>query len=383
MNDFLIFGIFFGGFLALGASAGQLVTENKDPRKYLLSALMFCTGVWQIYLGTLYYGVLEGRGAFFKMSHLPLAFCVGPFLYLFLREIVDPKLRFEKKSWIHLIPALIILLFLIPLQFEDLPTKIQLESFSHDLFQDIKSFPKLIHKDGGLNLYLYAVAWLIPFPKISLMTYSGMLIYSILKFWNRKDSIWLRMRLPVMICLFLILIASFNAWIDHFLAGETYLKLAGFVASACVFVLYLLDRRYFEPLRIRNKTREYKHSRIKSLDKRSLRDAILILMDTEKLFLTEDLSLQMLSHELSENGFEINPSQLSEFINGEFDKNYNQFLNEYRIEEACIMLLAEPKRSILSIALAAGFNSKSTFNRVFKQIRKITPLEHRETNQRT
>nr|WP_232380799.1 helix-turn-helix domain-containing protein [Leptospira ainlahdjerensis] len=88
----------------------------------------------------------------------------------------------------------------------------------------------------------------------------------------------------------------------------------------------------------------------------------------------------MLSKELNENGFEITPSQLSEFINGEFGKNYNQFLNEYRIEEACIMLVSEPERSILSIALAAGFNSKSTFNRVFKQIQKITPLEHREKN---
>nr|WP_207763258.1 helix-turn-helix domain-containing protein [Leptospira ellisii] len=189
----------------------------------------------------------------------------------------------------------------------------------------------------------------------------------------------MKMRLPILAALLSVTLASFTALIDHFVEGETYLRFGGFVGSLCVFFIYLLDRRFFEPLRIRNKTREYRQSRIKRLDKNSLRSAVLSLMDAEKLFLTEDLSLQMLSNELSDNGFEINPSQLSEFINSEFGKNYNQFLNEYRIREACEMLISEPERSVLSIALAAGFNSKSTFNRVFKTLLKITPLEYRES----
>ncbi|MBM9500934.1 helix-turn-helix transcriptional regulator [Leptospira sp. 201903071] len=377
MNDFLITGIFFGGFLALTAAAGQLVTEGKDRRKYLLSSLMFCIGVWQIYLGFLYYGILEGPTAFFRMSHIPVAFCTGPLLYLFLKDIVDPDFQITKNLFLHFIPALLVFIYMVPLYFIDPQTKIEIESFSHNLLQSSHS---QLTTNAVLRFYFYSIAWIASFPKISMLFYSGSLLYFILKFWSRKDSIWLRMRIALLLSIVLISIASFSAWSDHFLEGENFLRMGGFVASVCVFVIYLLDRRYFEPLRIRNKTREYKNSRIKGLNKDSLREMILTLMDSEKVFLTEDLSLQMLSKELNENGFEINSSQLSEFINGEFGKNYNQFLNEYRIEEACVMLQSEPERSILSIALAAGFNSKSTFNRVFKQIRKITPLEHREKN---
>nr|PJZ91233.1 hypothetical protein CH379_19815 [Leptospira ellisii] len=251
--------------------------------------------------------------------------------------------------------------------------------FSHNLLQSPDSYSFLVSGEWYTRLYFYAAAWLVPLPKASMIIYCVILLYYILKYWNRNDSIWMKMRLPILAALLSVTLASFTALIDHFVEGETYLRFGGFVGSLCVFFIYLLDRRFFEPLRIRNKTREYRQSRIKRLDKNSLRSAVLSLMDAEKLFLTEDLSLQMLSNELSDNGFEINPSQLSEFINSEFGKNYNQFLNEYRIREACEMLISEPERSVLSIALAAGFNSKSTFNRVFKTLLKITPLEYRES----
>ena len=58
-------------------------------------------------------------------------------------------------------------------------------------------------------------------------------------------------------------------------------------------------------------------------------------------------------------------------------RNFNQFLNAYRIAEATHRLVAEPKLPILSIALDVGFQSLSSFNKAFKDKHEKTPTEFR------
>ncbi len=58
-------------------------------------------------------------------------------------------------------------------------------------------------------------------------------------------------------------------------------------------------------------------------------------------------------------------------------QNFNQFLNEYRIEEASQRLINEPALPIISIALDIGFKSLSSFNKAFKDKHQQTPSEYR------
>jgi AraC-like DNA-binding protein len=72
--------------------------------------------------------------------------------------------------------------------------------------------------------------------------------------------------------------------------------------------------------------------------------------------------------------------QVSKALNARLKMNFYRFINEYRVEEAKRALLDEgkPEKSILAIAMASGFNSKSTFNEVFKKSTGLTPSQFRD-----
>jgi AraC-like DNA-binding protein len=70
--------------------------------------------------------------------------------------------------------------------------------------------------------------------------------------------------------------------------------------------------------------------------------------------------------------------QVSEVINNGFNKNFNDFVNSYRVN-AFKSMLEENKHeqlSLLGLAHECGFNSKATFNRVFKKLTHYSPSEY-------
>lgn len=96
------------------------------------------------------------------------------------------------------------------------------------------------------------------------------------------------------------------------------------------------------------------------------------LMEEDRIYIQPDLNLQDLAQQLK-----VNAGLLSATINQVFGKNFNEYINTYRIEEF-VRLYSEDvdKRfTLLSIALDSGFNSKATFNRAFKKIKGVTPKE--------
>ncbi len=102
------------------------------------------------------------------------------------------------------------------------------------------------------------------------------------------------------------------------------------------------------------------------------RETISNHMDEHKPYLEPQLNLRSLSQQLKTN-----PSVLSSAINQNFNKNFNDFVNEYRIDEF-IKNSKNPDYAhytMLALALEAGFNSKSTFNRAFRKIKGTTPKE--------
>jgi AraC-like DNA-binding protein len=103
------------------------------------------------------------------------------------------------------------------------------------------------------------------------------------------------------------------------------------------------------------------------------------LMEIEKVYRDENISLQSLSGKLS-----ITPHQLSRILNEKLNKNFPDFINTYRVEEAK-KILADPKRAdlkILTIAFDVGFNTKVAFNTAFKKHTKMTPSEFRKNGRK-
>jgi AraC-like DNA-binding protein len=98
-------------------------------------------------------------------------------------------------------------------------------------------------------------------------------------------------------------------------------------------------------------------------------------MEPDKVYSDGNLTLQKLAAKLS-----IPAQHLSQVVNEQLNQNILDFINTHRVEEAKRRLL-DPSRkhmSILAIAEEVGFNSKSSFNAVFKKHANITPSEFRK-----
>ena len=96
-------------------------------------------------------------------------------------------------------------------------------------------------------------------------------------------------------------------------------------------------------------------------------------METEKLFLENDLNLTKLAMKL-----ETTTNEVSFVINELYNQNFNFYINKYRIEEAKKLLISKEyvNLNILGIAYQSGFNSKTTFNTTFKKIAGISPSNY-------
>ena len=93
-----------------------------------------------------------------------------------------------------------------------------------------------------------------------------------------------------------------------------------------------------------------------------------------KLYLQPRFSLRDLATETG-----IQEKTLSWAINQGARKNFSDYINQLRIEEACQRLATKGDGNLLEMAFAAGFNSKSTFNAAFKKQTGLTPRQFRDT----
>ncbi len=101
---------------------------------------------------------------------------------------------------------------------------------------------------------------------------------------------------------------------------------------------------------------------------------LLALMTEKKRYQDPDINMSALSKEIG-----LSKGYLSQIINTKEGKNFFDFINAYRVEEVK-QKMADPNfdhYNILSLALDAGFKSKSTFNAVFKKMTGMTPSQYR------
>ncbi|WP_417861521.1 helix-turn-helix domain-containing protein [Winogradskyella sediminis] len=101
-----------------------------------------------------------------------------------------------------------------------------------------------------------------------------------------------------------------------------------------------------------------------------------LLMTEEKPYLDFELTLQKLAIQV-----DIPERELSLLINHHLNKHFFDFINEYRINDAKILLKDPTKKelTVLEILYEVGFNSKSSFYTAFKKATNQTPTEYRKS----
>lgn len=115
----------------------------------------------------------------------------------------------------------------------------------------------------------------------------------------------------------------------------------------------------------------YVRSRLSGMDV----DAVLLrlneIMEGEKVFLEENLTLAALAARL-----EMSTHEFSELLNSRLRLSFPQLLLHYRVAEAERLMKAHPEKTLLEIAFESGFNSKTSFNVGFKKLRGVAPSKY-------
>ncbi|GAA6151525.1 helix-turn-helix domain-containing protein [Pseudoteredinibacter isoporae] len=134
--------------------------------------------------------------------------------------------------------------------------------------------------------------------------------------------------------------------------------------------------RLLEPESAENTTPSQEET--KTCDFHENSEQLMAYMDSEKPFLKPSLTLEQLAKQMNWP-----QRNLSNTINRALDKNFFEFINEFRVNEATRQLRDGEisDKSITDIMLDSGFNSKATFNSYFKKITGTTPSQYRKQGQ--
>jgi AraC-like DNA-binding protein len=121
--------------------------------------------------------------------------------------------------------------------------------------------------------------------------------------------------------------------------------------------------------------KKYEKSTLSTEDSERISSRLNEMMSKEKLYLSSELSLPDLAQKLA-----VSTHHLSQMLNERIGKNFFEYINWLRVEEAKKLLKDENLNhlSIAGIAQEAGFYSLSAFNTIFKKSTGYTPSSYRK-----
>jgi AraC-like DNA-binding protein len=274
-----------------------------------------------------------------------------------------------------LIPALIYLLFIVFLfHIKSFEEKISLVQSGH-IFPGEMSF--VFNQVMNLQILIYMSASII-----ILRAYKRSLKNSFSEIEKIKLS-WLRLVLWAFLFMwFLDLTHLFLMKIDFISkALSNWMSLVSLLINFtfAILIMYrgLKQPQYFEIIQSSKEKIKYESSGLSKEKNDEYLARLLDFMRNEKPYLIPTLTLNNLAASLR-----IQPKALSQIINQNLNKNFYDFINDYRINEAKTILSDNSKTemTVLEILYECGFNSKSVFNTAFKKYTGQTPSEFRLKN---
>lgn len=322
--------------------------------QYTSTILFLILGILQIHIYAELTGDIQYYPYFFGI-HIPCLFLIGPLSYIYFEEMSGGE--FYKIRILHFLPSIVSLFYIFVFR----PTDFLLTSYDLLTHNHNSNFPNGIHCLLGvavLSIFVYTLSifirvfrWKLSskeklessfFPFICLLGYS---LFVVLQF---VISQLFFMQLFVVACLSLTLLLI-------------------------MMLLLKLDHKELIPnFKSEVRSARYKESRLRGLNINQILQRLNDLMITEQIYLNENLSLPILSKRL-----DLNTHQLSEILNFHLGCTFRNYVNQFRLQEAARLLLEKPDMTILSVIYASGFNSKSSFHKLFIEQFGQSPQNYR------
>lgn len=311
----------------------------------------------------------------FSIGLIPLTF--GPFLFLYTKNLLYRRWFFKSRDFLHYTPFI----FFTFLYFTFFKGKLSFDN--HMFFLD----------DGYLWVRLmYSIAFM---SSVSYYTFLTLKIlgrhrkqlkdrFSFLSESNELNWLYVLTAIFGVTYFLYFSLGTYNVlmkqgFFDIAYTSDVFLTILAFSVSyfgikqPYLFKVIPEENEEFMALKKKNESkRKYKNSNLTEEQKEEYVKHIFTFMDEERPFINAELTVQDLSKQLN-----ISRHHLTELLNNDIGKNFFTFINEYRVEEVKRRLLDArfEHLTIVAIAFESGFNSKSTFNSIFKQNTGNTPSQ--------
>ena len=303
-----------------------------------------------------------------------VAFTYGPLMFLYVKFMTSPERKFNWLALLHFIPFLVF--FTVSVIFRSVP-----------LLKDLRAFVAI---DKFISLRIvYSTCFFL-----SVTIYSILTFVEIKRHQNKlKDLVSYTSGKITLNWLKVLSISFYTAYLVLFILGgmnmianlipfDPYFVTFGFIALfSFVYSFYGIKQpvifgEFVKPDIVDKKdTEKYTKSGLKDNLAEKYLEKLISYMEKNKPFLERDLSIHDLSLLTG-----IPRHHITQVLNEKYKRNFFTFTNEYRVKEV-IERLKDPKfnhYTILAIAYDSGFNSKTTFNSIFKNQTGLTPSEFRE-----
>lgn len=329
-------GVIHGLFLALflwTTSKGNLTTNRLLG--ILLLVLSFRVGK------SVFLAFLDDLDTKFIFIGLGTLMAIGPLFNLYAKASISGSFRLERKHWLHFVPCLFAVLFGFWVSDEGMRT-----------------LPKLLLLILFVSYYTHYLVYLLKTRSyISTQRREGLS--------DKTYQLLMLLFYGLLIIWVAYVLNLFDESIPYVVGPVLYSVVAYVISFIVISKGYLQDVRQ----------EKYKTTRISEEQMEQVFSKVSTLIIHEKQFKDPELTLKSLSETLK-----VSTQVLSMVINQKSQKNFNAFVNYYRVEEA-IALLNDPKNeshTISAIAYEAGFNSISSFNSAFKKYTNKTPQAYRQ-----
>ena len=371
METILIIGIVQSLFLSLLIFS----KKNKSNADRVL-------GIWMLFIAShLSYYYLNVSEISFKYPFILgigefFAILQGPFLYIYTLLLVSKDDKFKRIYLLHSLPFILIMAHVIP-DFCFLPAEEKILYYNK-----IGSNPPLIYFIGFiLNNFLGVVYVVLTF--FVLRKHNNRIEESF-SYSEQIDLKWLKYLLIAIACVWIIVVLSYflNIYGLESIALTIAIFFLGYFGfkQPTIFTNISIDTAHKQPITKQDtpKTEQpdkYKKSGLKSSEIDKYTTQLIEFIKQEKPYLNNKLTLNQLAEAMN-----LSTNHLSQIINEKMNKNFFDFINEYRVNEIK-NLLPDPKYdhyTLLGVAFESGFNSKTSFNNIFKKFTGKTPSEYKK-----
>jgi AraC-like DNA-binding protein len=291
---------------------------------------------------------------------------IGPLIFFYIKSSLDPDFRLSKKDRRHfypviidLIPQLTALIFIIGI----LTQRIRNNPLPWGQFIDAYNVYSDIPRWISISAYVWLAgkhlaAQKLPRPKLNWLRQ----FLLVLKVYQ---SIWLIYLIPYVIPRFTDQVLNSVDWYPLYVPFAVIIYWLGIKG-------YIISFREFpvkqDPRRPPSVTDDLAQQYITTLES---------AMKTDRLYLDPALTVTSLATHTG-----LVQKTISAVLNQHMGKSFNEFVNEYRINEVKERLLKPESKSltIAGLAYECGFNSQPTFQRAFKAIMGCSPREFQSTS---